>query len=162
MASPAELHTTSAHPLPSITPPSQTLPSPTPHPDSRASSTNSSSDSEQAREGRTILQRPNLSARQSSGTNIIPRDHPHVELEDEHFGPDDARAMSPRRTSEDVERLSQETRRSLQAYVAPLPFPSPLAPNPNEKRVSGEVRDGMGWTWTWTWTWSEHGHGVKS
>jgi len=95
------------------------LTSPTPHPDSHASSTASSSDSEQDRKGRTTLARPKPSSRKSSGTNIIPRDHPHVELEDEQFGPDDARAMSPRRNSEDLERLSQETRRSLQAYVTP-------------------------------------------
>ncbi|KAI9874106.1 MAG: hypothetical protein M1830_010186 [Pleopsidium flavum] len=106
-------------PIPSIAEPTRTYSSPATHPDSSTSST-VSSDNELEREGRSKLQRPKLSSRKSSGTNIIPRDHPHVELQDEQFAADDARAMSPRRNSEDVEKLSQETRRSLQANAQTL------------------------------------------
>ncbi len=112
-----DVHSSQTLPLPSIEEPTNKTLALGTNPDSTPSST-SSSDSEQPREGRSPLQRPKISSRKSSGTNIIPRDHPQVELEDEHFDADDARAMSPRRNSEDVEKLSQETRRSLQAYVS--------------------------------------------
>ncbi|MCJ1362310.1 hypothetical protein MMC16_001413 [Acarospora aff. strigata] len=105
--------------MPSIAEPTQTRSSLDPNPDSTPSST-ASSDNEQSREGRSSLQRPRLNSRKSSGTNIIPRDHPQVELEDEQFDADDARAMSPRRNSEDVAKLSQDTRRSLQANARTL------------------------------------------
>jgi hypothetical protein len=44
---------------------------------------------------------------------IVPRNHPEIEILEEEFPPDDARAMSPRRNSVDVERLGQEARQTL-------------------------------------------------
>lgn len=59
--------------------------------------------------------RPKISSRKSSGTIIVPRDDPNIELQegDETFDADDARAMSPRRTSEDLEKMGQDARRQL-------------------------------------------------
>ncbi|KAL1302811.1 hypothetical protein AAFC00_003149 [Neodothiora populina] len=75
-------------------------------------STNSSEDSlpPQAR-----LPRPRLPSRKSSGTMIIPRDSPKVELrpEDEEYDEDDVRNLSPRRTSEVTEKLGEDARRHL-------------------------------------------------
>lgn len=55
--------------------------------------------------------RPRLPSRKSSGTMIISRDAAPVEMDIE---PDDARAMSPRRSSEDIESLGKEARDELQ------------------------------------------------
>jgi len=65
--------------------------------------------------------RPKVISRKSSGTNIVARDDPHIELQegDETFEPDDARAMSPRRTSEGLEKMSQDSRRQLSQSVLP-------------------------------------------
>lgn len=57
------------------------------------------------------------STRKSSGTNIIPQDQPDVEVRPESFPPGDARAMSPRRTSVEMEKLGRETRVALQRLV---------------------------------------------
>ena len=43
----------------------------------------------------------------------MPRDHPEIEIQEEEFSPDDARTMSPRRNSVDIERLGQEARQTL-------------------------------------------------
>jgi hypothetical protein len=53
-----------------------------------------------------------MTSRKSSGTIIVPREHPKVELgeEDETFDEDDARAMSPRRSSQDLEKMSRDAR----------------------------------------------------
>jgi len=49
----------------------------------------------------------------------VPRDHPRVEIpeDEEEFDEDDARAMSPRRNSEDLEKLSQEARAQLSQHA---------------------------------------------
>lgn len=60
-----------------------------------------------------------MGTRKPSATSIVPRDHPEVEMRNEEYPPEDARGMSPRRNSEDLEKLGQETRRSLKAYVDP-------------------------------------------
>lgn len=65
----------------------------------------------------TLAPRPRLSSRMASGSNIIPRDHPDVEIRNEKFAPNDARAMSPRRTSLEMAKLEEETRRELQMWV---------------------------------------------
>jgi hypothetical protein len=36
---------------------------------------------------------------------------------DAHFGPDDVRAMSPRRTSEDIDKMGKEAREEMRRYV---------------------------------------------
>ncbi|KHJ30109.1 putative bzip transcription factor [Erysiphe necator] len=63
--------------------------------------------------------RPQLTTRKSSGTIIVPREHPHVELHEgeEEFDEDDARAMSPRRNSRDIEKMSEEAREQLQQHA---------------------------------------------
>jgi hypothetical protein len=60
-----------------------------------------------------------MGTRKSSGTIIVPREHPRVELKegDEVFDADDARAMSPRRSSQDLEKMGQEARAQLNEYV---------------------------------------------
>lgn len=60
-----------------------------------------------------------MATRKSSGTIIVARDDPKIELQegDEEFDEDDARAMSPRRNSEDLEKMSQEARAELSQYV---------------------------------------------
>lgn len=57
--------------------------------------------------------RPRLGSRKSSGTIIIPRDSPNVELKEEEYDDGDARTMSPRRSSEEIERMGQEARQAL-------------------------------------------------
>jgi hypothetical protein len=68
------------------------------------------------------LARPKMGTRKSSGTIIVPREHPRVELKegDEVFDADDARAMSPRRSSQDLEKMGQEARAQLNEYVLSL------------------------------------------
>ncbi len=53
----------------------------------------------------------------------MPREHPRVELKegDEVFDSDDARTMSPRRSSQDLEKMSEEAKEQLHEYVF-LPF----------------------------------------
>src|SRR3954453_4879691 len=78
-------------------------------PNSASTTTTSSSsssingDDSSSRAANRALQRPKLGTRKSSGTIIVPREHPRVELKegDEVFDEDDARAMSPRRSSQD-------------------------------------------------------------
>lgn len=62
--------------------------------------------------------RPRLTSRRSSGTIIVPREHPHVEIREgeEIFDEDDARAMSPRRSDRDLQKMSEEAREQLQQY----------------------------------------------
>jgi len=59
------------------------------------------------------LKRPKVLSRVSSSTIIVPRDTPNIELTDEEYGPGDARTMSPRRTSEEVDRLGENARQAL-------------------------------------------------
>ncbi|GAB1310669.1 BZIP transcription factor [Madurella fahalii] len=63
--------------------------------------------------------RPQLPNRKSSGTMIVPRDSA-VGPVDMPIGPDDVRAMSPRRTSEDIETLGKEAREELQRHAKAL------------------------------------------
>ena len=65
----------------------------------------------------TLAPRPRLDVRRPSGTSIVPRDHPDVEIRTEAFPPNDARAMSPRRSSWEIEKLGEDARRSLQLWV---------------------------------------------
>jgi len=76
------------------------------------SSSSSVSDAETERRGRS--ERPRMASRKPSASILVPRDHPEIEIEEEEFPPDDARAMSPRRNSADLERLGKEARHTLQ------------------------------------------------
>src|SRR4051812_19611512 len=81
--------------------------------ESDVSSSSSSSSSSINETNTTGRQRPKLDSRKSSGTIIVDRNDPQIELKDEVYDDDDARAMSPRRTSEDVERIGQEARQCI-------------------------------------------------
>lgn len=50
----------------------------------------------------------------------VPRDSSAVGPVDAHFGPDDVRAMSPRRTSEDIDKLGREARAELHRHAKAL------------------------------------------
>ncbi|KAK2628269.1 hypothetical protein QTJ16_002915 [Diplocarpon rosae] len=67
----------------------------------------------------TSPKRPRLHSRKSSGTIIVPREHPRVELKegDEVFDADDARAMSPRRSSQDLEKMSEDAKSQLNEHA---------------------------------------------
>ena len=79
---------------------------------SATSSTSSVSDPDHPKDP-SKLHRPRLGSRKSSGTIIIPRDSPHVELKEEEYDVGDARTMSPRRSSEEIEKMGQEARQAL-------------------------------------------------
>lgn len=64
----------------------------------------------------STIGRPKLHSRKHS-TNLVPRDHPNSEIRKEHFPAGDARAMSPRRTSVEMEKLGRDNRIALQKYV---------------------------------------------
>lgn len=64
-------------------------------------------------------QRPRLLSRKSSGPLVIPRED-DVGPVDIQFGPDDVRAMSPRRTSEDIEAMGREAREELRRQAKAL------------------------------------------
>lgn len=64
--------------------------------------------------------RPGLLSRRSSGTMIVPRDSLEVGPVELEVGPNDVRAMSPRRSSQDLEVLGKEAREELQRSVAIL------------------------------------------
>lgn len=93
------------------------FPAPVDHTDRRVSYTDdmssTSSSSSVSDQDQTKLQRPRLGSRKSSGTIIIPRDSPHVELKEEEYDDNDARTMSPRRSSEEIEKMGQEARQAL-------------------------------------------------
>ncbi|KAL1612812.1 hypothetical protein SLS60_001041 [Paraconiothyrium brasiliense] len=89
------------------------------YPDDMSSTSSSSSVSEQDQarhvdeDPSKLSSRPRLGSRKSSGTIIIPRDSPHVELKEEEYDDGDARTMSPRRSSEEIEKMGQEARQAL-------------------------------------------------
>ncbi|KAH8586985.1 hypothetical protein B0O99DRAFT_656598 [Bisporella sp. PMI_857] len=66
--------------------------------------------------------RPKLGTRKWSGTILIHRDDPNVKIQEgeETFDPDDARTMSPRRNSEDLEKMGQDTKEKLSQHAENL------------------------------------------
>lgn len=64
--------------------------------------------------------RPRLPSRKSSGPMVVPRDSSAVGPVEPHFGPDDVRAMSPRRTSEDIDKMGKEAREELRRHAKAL------------------------------------------
>ncbi|PHH93076.1 hypothetical protein CDD83_1361 [Cordyceps sp. RAO-2017] len=64
--------------------------------------------------------RPRLPSRKSSGPLVVPRDSSAVGPVDAHFGPDDVRAMSPRRTGEDIDKMGKEAREELHRHAKAL------------------------------------------
>jgi hypothetical protein len=58
------------------------------------------------------VSRPKLHTRKSSGTIIVPS-HTKVEVNEEEYDEGDARTMSPRRSSEEVDRLEQGAKQAM-------------------------------------------------
>jgi hypothetical protein len=85
--------------------------------ESSGSSTSSRSGSEAEGSSRGRPPRPKLHKRKSSGTIIVSRDDPNIERQQEDYDEGDARAMSPRRSSEEVDRLEETARQSLIEYA---------------------------------------------
>ncbi|KAI0401027.1 hypothetical protein F4802DRAFT_445465 [Xylaria palmicola] len=67
-----------------------------------------------------IPTRPPFVTRKSSGTLIVPRDSSEVGPVEHEYEADDVRAMSPRRTSEDLENLGREAREELHRHATAL------------------------------------------
>ena len=92
-----------------------------PHPIARSDSSSSSSTSSEHADESVIHQpipvRPRLPSRKSSGPLAVPRNSSAVGPTDHDYGPDDVRAMSPRRTSEDIDRLGKEAREKMRMWV---------------------------------------------
>ena len=65
------------------------------------------------------LERPKLANRVPSGSIVVHKSNP-IEIEGEQYPPDDARAMSPRRNSEDLQKLGEEARQSLKDHAKRL------------------------------------------
>lgn len=63
--------------------------------------------------------RPKLGSRKSSGSMIVSRDHSATIVEPE-FEEGDVRTMSPRRSSEEVDKLGEEARRDLMEQAKTL------------------------------------------
>ncbi|KAI8635387.1 hypothetical protein F5Y19DRAFT_9906 [Xylariaceae sp. FL1651] len=90
-----------------------------PGPPGRSDSSSSSSvDSQELHTPIPI--RPRLHSRKSSGTLIVPRDSSEVGPTEHVYEADDVRAMSPRRTSEDLEMLGREAREELHKHARAL------------------------------------------
>jgi hypothetical protein len=64
-----------------------------------------------------IPTRPRLPSRKSSGPLVVPRDSSAVGPIESDFGPDDVRAMSPRRTTEDIDQMGKEAREEMRRSV---------------------------------------------
>lgn len=90
---------------------------------SSSASSSSSSETDQPRSRSSLRrsrgQRPGMSSHNSSSSIIISKDKEIFQRDRPTYPPDDARAMSPRRTSHDLERLSEMARESLKECVSP-------------------------------------------
>ncbi|RSL38087.1 hypothetical protein CEP53_015188 [Fusarium sp. AF-6] len=93
-----------------------------PHPIARSdsSASTSPSDSNEPVIHQPIPVRPGLPTRKSSGPLVVPRDSSAVGPLEPDFGPDDVRAMSPRRTSEDLDRMGKEARDEMKRHAKAL------------------------------------------
>ena len=94
-------------------------------PSSSSSASTSETEHDQEQERKSRADRPRLASRKPSASILVPRDHPEIEIQQEEFPPDDARAMSPRRNSADVNRLGREARETLEECV-PKPLILPV------------------------------------
>ena len=77
----------------------------------------SSDSSMELRQTKGRLQRPRLVSRKSSGSIIVPRDSSVIEVTHEEYDSTDARAMSPRRTSDEIDRMGDDARQALEQFV---------------------------------------------
>ena len=65
------------------------------------------------------LSRPRSISRKSSGPLVVARSEPDVKTHTE-YPPDDARGMSPRRSSAECDEMAMQTRAVIRQYVLPL------------------------------------------
>jgi hypothetical protein len=79
-----------------------------------------SSDGNETTIHQPIPTRPRLPSRKSSGPLVVPRDSSAVGPVESEFGPDDVRAMSPRRTSEDIDRMGKAAREEMRSHARAL------------------------------------------
>ncbi|ORY66610.1 uncharacterized protein BCR38DRAFT_338680 [Pseudomassariella vexata] len=93
-------------------------PTPTRDDQSPASSSASSIDDHEIHA--PVPKRPALPSRKSSGTLIVPSGSAQIGPVPQHLQPDDARAMSPRRTSEDLENMGRQAREELHRHARAL------------------------------------------
>lgn len=77
------------------------------------SSSTTPSDNNEPMIHRPVPTRPPLPSRTSSGPLAVPRDSSAVGPVESSFGPDDVRAVSPRMTSEDIDKMGKEAREEL-------------------------------------------------
>ncbi|KAH8173675.1 putative coiled-coil protein (DUF2205) domain-containing protein [Sarocladium implicatum] len=94
-----------------------------PHPIERSDCSASSSDAHDSDDGvihQPIPMRPRLPSRRSSGPLVVPRDSSDVGPVECHFGPDDVRSMSPRRTSEDIDKIGKAAREEMKRHAQAL------------------------------------------
>lgn len=66
-------------------------------------------------------QRPKLHTRKSSGTIVVPAATSQIEVDEEEYDEGDARTMSPRRSSEEVDRLEEGLRQNMIEYATHTP-----------------------------------------
>ena len=81
-------------------------------PPSSAESSAAASEDDTAPRNPNRLSRPKLGSRKSSGSMIVTRDQSTTVVDDE-LDEGDVRTMSPRRNSEEVDRLGEAARRDL-------------------------------------------------
>ncbi|KAI3573869.1 hypothetical protein IWW34DRAFT_129199 [Fusarium oxysporum f. sp. albedinis] len=100
----------------------QNAPSEHPHSIARSDSSMSSSpeDTNEPIIHQLVPVRPRLPQRKSSGPLVVPRDSSAVGPLEPDFGPDDVRAMSPRRTSEDLDRIGKAAREEMRRHAKAL------------------------------------------
>ncbi|KAI8664674.1 hypothetical protein NCS57_00509500 [Fusarium keratoplasticum] len=93
-----------------------------PHPIARSDSSTSTSPSDHNEPiiHQRIPQRPPLPTRKSSGPLVVPRDSSAVGPIEPNFGPDDVRAVSPRRTSEELDKIGKEAREEMRRHADAL------------------------------------------
>ncbi|KAI0394792.1 hypothetical protein F5Y17DRAFT_235785 [Xylariaceae sp. FL0594] len=89
-----------------------------PNPPARSDSSSSSSTADHQDIRAPVPTRPHLVNRQSSGTLIVSRDSIEVNPIDNEY--EIERAMSPRRTTEDIQNLGREAREELHRHARAL------------------------------------------
>ncbi|KAM4054332.1 putative coiled-coil protein [Hirsutella rhossiliensis] len=87
---------------------------------SDSSSSSTPSDTNEPALHQPVPTRPPLHTRNSSGPMVVTRDSFDVGPVESHFGPDDVRAMSPRRTSEDIDKMGKAAREELHRHAKAL------------------------------------------
>lgn len=113
--------TTSENQPPTSTASSSSIPAPLKTPTCGSGSSSDIAESHSSTSSNSsTLSRPPIGPRQSSGTIIIPRDSPAIEVREETYAEGDARAMSPRRSSDEIERMGDEARENLEEQARSL------------------------------------------